>query len=86
MIEITSQGSRDKLQRDLNLNPSELASIQEYKDIDGTDWRLINLSNTSYEKDYIKGLWIEAAIIISLVSFALLILSFFLLKIVNKRR
>jgi len=86
LIEITSQGSRDKLKRDFNLSRSELDSIQEYKDIDGTDWRLINLSDASYEKDYIKGLWIEAAIIISLVSFALLILSFVLLKVTNKRR
>lgn len=86
VIEITSQGSRDKLKRDINLSPSELESIQEFKDIDGTDWRLINLSDTNYEKDYIKGLWIEAAIIISLVSLALLILSFVLLKIVNNRR
>ncbi len=86
LIEITSQGSRDKLKRDFNLSHSELDSIQEFKDIEGTDWRLINLSDASYVKDYIKGLWIEAAIIISLVSFALLILSFFLLKITSKRR
>ncbi len=82
LIEIGSKGARDKLKRDIRLSKEEQQRILVEKNIPGTDWRLVNLPDSSYEKAYIAGLWKEAAIIIGIVTLAL----FLLLSILLRRR
>ncbi len=77
LIEVGKQGARDKLAtREPRLNKAELQSIRVYENIPDTDWRLINLPDVAFEKKYLRGLWKEAAIIIFVVTLALLLLIF----------
>ncbi len=85
LIEVSAQGARDIIKRDINLSNDELKQIRVFMNIPNTDWRLINLPDIQHEKQYIKGLWKEAIIIIVIVSFAL-ILMFTLLMKTTKRR
>jgi len=85
LIEVNSQGTRDTLKRDLNLSKAEIQRINVYKNIPGTDWRLVNLPDSAYAKQYRKGLWNEAIAILLVVSLALFLLLFVLIKIADKR-
>lgn len=80
LIEVTSKGARDKLKRKLNLSQEEQRRINVYQNIPGTDWRLINLPDTSYEKKYLQGLWMEAFIILFVVTLALFLLIIIIIK------
>lgn len=82
LIEIGSKGARDKLKRNIRLSQEEQKRIITEKNIPGTDWRLVNLPDSSYEKAYIAGLWKEALIIIGVVTFAISLL----LSILFRRR
>lgn len=86
LIEVSSQGTRDTLKRDLNLSEAELKRIYVYKDIPGTDWRLVNLPNPAYLKQYKKVLWNEALMILIIVSIAMLVLIFAMVTIAKKRQ
>ena len=77
LIEVTKQGARDKLStREPRLSKEEQQSIRVYENIPDTDWRLINLPDVAFEKQYLQSLWKEAAIIIFIVTLALLLLIF----------
>ena len=80
LIEVTRQGVRDKLTRELNLSQEERSRITVYEDIPQTDWRLVNLPDLDYEKEYVFGLWKEVIIILLIVSFALFVLILVLTK------
>jgi len=80
LIEITSEGARDKIKRDIKLSDNELKQIRVLTNIPGTDWRLVNLPNIEHQKEYIKGLWKEAFFIILIVSLALIIIFSFVIK------
>ena len=51
-----------------------------YENIPDTDWRLVNIPDADFEKHYLRGLWKEAAIIVSIVTLALLLLIFVSMK------
>ena len=74
LIEVTSQGARDKIKRDIKLNDEEKRNIKVYENIADTDWRIVSLPDISYQKKYLKGLWTEAIIILGIVTIALIIL------------
>ncbi len=77
LIEMDKQGARDKLvTHEPRLSKAELQSVRVYENIPDTDWRLINLPDIAFEKKYLRGLWKEAMIIISVVTLALLLLIF----------
>ena len=84
LIEITAKGTRDKIKRDITLNKDELKHIHAFANIPDTDWRLINLSDSKREKEYIKGLWKEAIIIIVIVALALILMFAFLMRASRK--
>lgn len=84
LIEITAQGARDKVKREINLNKEELGRIHVSRNIQGTDWRLINLPDIKREKEYIKSLWKEAITIIVIVTLALMLM-FSILKRTSQR-
>lgn len=85
LIEVSSQGARDKLKRDIHLSKEEQIQSGIFKNIPGTDWRLITLPDKSYKKQYVKGLWKEAITIMVVVTLALFILILVLLKVKNRR-
>jgi hypothetical protein len=77
LIEVMKQGARDKLvTREPRLTKQEQQSIRVYENIPDTNWRLVNLPDTEFEKNYLRSLWKEAAIIIFIVTLALLLLIF----------
>lgn len=84
LIEVTSKGARDKISRGTRLNKDEQIQIVVYKNIPGTDWRLVNLADINYEKQYKKGLWKEAGIILLIEIISIFLLMFVLLRLRNK--
>ena len=84
LIEVTSKGARDKIKREIRLSDIEKTTVS--KNIPGTDWRLLNLADPTYEEKYLKGLWNEVMIILSIVSFTLLIVILLLIKLSENRR
>ena len=86
LIEVASEGARDKLKRDIHLSKAEQEKIKTYKNISGTNWRLVNLPDSSYEKVYIAGLWKEALIVLGVVTLALILLIIILLKRSNRQK
>ncbi len=85
LIEVSKKGARDKLiVREGRLTKKEQQSIRVYENIPDTDWRLVNLPDINFEKKYLQGLWKEAAIIISIVTLALLLLIFISAKYLGK--
>ncbi len=85
LIEVTGQGARNKIKREIRLSKEEQAHVNVFKDVLGTDWRLIYLADLNAEKKYIKSLWKEAFIIISIVTIALLLLFIILSKVSRKQ-
>lgn len=85
LIEISKEGARDKLSRDIHLTEDEKNQLSVVEDIPNTDWRLVNLPNTDFEKQYLHSLWTEAIIIILIVAFALLLLIVMLIKLSDRR-
>jgi hypothetical protein len=86
LIEVTKQGARDKLiSREFRLSKEEQQAIRVYENIPDTDWRLVNIPDANFEKQYLRGLWKEAAVIISIVTLALLLLIFVLLRYVERK-
>ncbi|NOQ89355.1 MAG: hypothetical protein GQ549_00245 [Gammaproteobacteria bacterium] len=80
LIEVTSEGARDKLSRDIRLTPSERNRIVIYKDVAASDWRLVNLPDAYFEKQYLYALWKEVVIILSIVILALFLMIFVLFR------
>ncbi len=76
LIEVTSQGARDKIKRDIRLTDEEQRNIKVYEKIADTDWRIVSLPDISYQKKYLRGLWTEAIIILGIVTIALTLLIF----------
>ena len=85
LIEVTSQGVRDRINRDIRLTKSEMKRVNAFRDIVGTDWRLINLADPEFERQYVRGIWSEAIIILLIVIIALIILIFVLMRTAAKR-
>jgi hypothetical protein len=80
LIEVTRKGARDKLTRNIHLSKDELQRINIHEDIPGTDWRLVNLPEGDFEKQYQRGLWKEAIIILLIVTLALVSLITVIIK------
>lgn len=74
LIEVTSGGARDKLSRDVRLTQSEQNRIEIYEDIPASDWRLVNLPDLDFEKQYLYALWKEVIIILFIVTLALFLM------------
>lgn len=86
LIEVMKQGARDKLvTREPRLSKAEQQSIRVYENIPDTNWRLVNVPDTEFEKKYLRSLWKEAAIIIFIVTLALLLLIFISARYVEKK-
>jgi len=84
LIEVNSTGARDKISREIRLNKDEMRHIEVFKDIPGTDWRLINLADSTYLKQYKMGLWKEAGIILLIEFISIFLLIFILLRLRSK--
>ncbi len=85
LIEVTPQGTRDKLSRDINLTKAEQERIQVHENIPNSLWQLVNLPDAKFEKSYLRKLWTEAIIIMCIVAFALFLLIVVLIKTLEKR-
>lgn len=86
LIEVTKQGARDKLvTRESRLSKEEQQGIRVYENIPDTSWRLVNLPDLEFEKKYLRSLWKEAAIIIFIVTLALLLLIFVSARYLEKK-
>lgn len=85
LIEISDEGVRDHLARDIRLSSDELRSIGIYMEIPGTDWRLVALPDRVYEQHYVQNLWSEAGIMLLVIILANLLILPLLLKISTAR-
>ena len=81
LIEISDEGVRDHLSRDIRLSSDELRSINVYKDVPGTDWRLVALPDRAYEQRYVHNLWMDAGMMLLVIMLANLLVVPLLLKI-----
>jgi competence protein ComGC len=86
LIEVTREGTRDRLSRNFRLDSDELSRIGVYENIDGTDWRLVNLSEDNFEQEFIHGLWQEMLVVLIIVSVSLIVLVLLLAKVSQNRR
>ena len=84
LIEVSRQGARDKLDREINLTHDELTLNIISVDIPDTDWRLISLPDDEFEADYISGLWTEVIVILSIISVALFLMISFMFRLSEK--
>lgn len=85
LIEVTSEGSREQLKREIRLSPEERQRIVAFEDIGNTQWRLVNLPESGYVDNYRKGLWKEALFIMLVVSAALILPLLVLNKFTHRR-
>ena len=86
LIEVSRQGARDKLNREMTLTDIEQTRILIFENIPETDWKLVNLPDTNFEQQYVKGLWTEVIIILIILSFALFIMISVMFKISEKNQ
>jgi len=84
LIEVSSEGARDKLSRAPRLSAEEQRSGRFYENIPNTDWRVISLPDDKYVKSYRHGLWKEATIILAVVTLALFLLIIVLSRLSQK--
>ena len=80
LIEVSKEGTRDQISRAVNLTKEEQRLIRVYKNIPHSDWRLVALPDTEFEKQYLYSLWKEAFVVIFIVVLALFLLMFVLIK------
>ncbi len=70
LIEITADGSRDKLDRDLNLNAKEQKQLKAATTIEGSRWLLIDIIDPQMSARNNRALRTEAGLILLIVAFA----------------
>lgn len=88
LIEISTDGARDTLQRETHLNEEELLRIKTSEPIAGTDWLMVDLQDPDYVDNYIDNLWQEAfniLIIVALTNLLLFIISNLRISFTDKR-
>ena len=86
LIEITAEGARDQIHRDIRLTSKELLSLKTFEDVKGTDWRVVDLQDQSYLDSYRQQLW-QKATTISLVAFIIgLFLIVLLIRLLSTKR
>lgn len=61
LIEVTAAGARDKIKRPIRLDNSELQRLQTFSEVEGTDWRLVDLTNSGLLNQRQRVLWMKAA-------------------------
>ncbi len=77
LIEITAKGVRDALVRDIRLSQAEQGRIRTAENVMGTEWRLIDLPEPKYAKEYQQQLWKEAAIVLMILALGGVIMMMF---------
>lgn len=86
LIEVTKQGARDKLSREIRLTDEEQRLIKFYTNVPETDWQLISLPDVGFVQDYQRGLWKEATILFIIIGLALLLMMFVLINYLGKKK
>lgn len=85
LIEVTREGARDVINRDIELSEAELRRVTVYENIPGSDWRVINLPDVNYLTQYTRGLWFEAFVILLITIVTLTLLIFILFQFSGRR-
>ncbi len=86
LIEITAEGARDKIHRDIRLTKKEMLGLKTFKDVKGTDWRVVDLQDQSYLDSYRQQLWQKASTI-ALIAFIIgLFLIVALIRLLSAKR
>jgi len=85
LIEVSRNGARDKLKRDVNLSYDERTIIHAYQDLPESDWRLVVLPDSSIKQDYVNKLWEEVIIVLAIVALALYVLITFMFKLTENK-
>ncbi len=67
LIEITRQGSRGLLQRDIHLSKEEARRVRVRLPIEGSQWELISLPDAHILQAHKRQAWMESAIIMAIV-------------------
>jgi len=67
LIEITNQGSRSTLQREMHLSVEETKRIKIRLPIEGSHWELISLPDAQLLDTHKREAWVEAAVIMGIV-------------------
>lgn len=66
LIEVTTAGARDRLQRDIRLNATETARTSLSRQVAGTGWRLLLLADEGVMETYRGQVWRDAALLMGL--------------------
>jgi len=85
LIEVTQQGARDTLSREIRLSDEEQRRIKFYLNIPDSDWQIVNLPDVDFAEDYQRALWKDAIILLLIVSLALVILTIVMIKLLGKK-
>lgn len=80
LIEVSREGARDKLSRDINLTMEEQVRITAYENIPGSDWRLVSLPDEDFEKQYMYRLWKDVIVVLLILTLSLFLIIFVLTK------
>ena len=86
LIEVSRQGARDKLDRNMELMDDEQTRILVFENIPETDWRLVNLPDANFEEQYVSGLWKEVLVILAILTLALFIMISLMFKISESKQ
>jgi len=86
LIEVTATGSRDQLQRDLNLDQSELQRIIASTRVKGTQWVLLDIFKPDLFSSHQRKLYLASSLIFGLVALISFILFAFLQHKEQKRQ
>jgi hypothetical protein len=78
LIEIAAKGVRDVLPRDIRLSREEQNRIRTAENVKGTEWRLIDLPEEKYIRDYQRQLWKETTVMLIIVALAALLMMIFI--------
>ncbi len=85
LIEVSADGARDRLKRDIRLNAGEQRVARLGKSIRGSDWRMIDLPDQAFAKRYKNRLWLEAGIIFAMVFVASLVMLVLIWRLSGRR-
>ena len=80
LIEVAAGGSRNLLGRDIRLTSDEAARAKVAKYVTGSKWRLIDLPDEKFVKNYEKKLWREVALILIFVALFSMIMMMYLIR------
>ena len=84
-IEVTAEGTTDKLLGDVYLSKDELMRVYAKTEVKGTAWQLVSIPDENLFSDYEKKLWLEAFLILAIVAVVSLLMSDIIWRVTQRK-